>query len=145
MQFRMLKFTRDPECPACGTRTLTALADYDAFCGVGASAPAVDEITPQELAARLAGARPPLLLDVREPREWELARITGARLVPFGTLAAAMASLDRSAEIVVHCKSGARSARAVRQLQDAGFIAVKNLAGGILRWSDDVDPSVPRY
>jgi len=145
MQFRTLKFERDPECPACGTRTLKALVDYEVFCGVGAGAPVVAEITPRELAERMAGPEPPLLLDVREPREWELARIGGARLVPLGTLAAAMGSLDRNAEIVVHCKSGARSARAVQQLQEAGFASVKNLAGGILRWIDEVDPSVPRY
>jgi len=145
MQFRTLKFERDPACPACGTRTLTELMDYEAFCGVGASAPVVDEITPLELAERLQGPKPPLLIDVREPREWEIARITGARLVPLGSLAGAIGSFDRGAEIVVHCKSGARSARAVQQLHEAGFTQVKNLTGGILRWIDEVDPTVPRY
>jgi len=145
MQFRTLALARDPECPACGTRTLTALIDYEAFCGVGASAAAVPEVTPRELAARMSGSAPPLLLDVREPREWEMARIAGARLVPLATLASAIPTLDPAAEIVVYCKSGVRSANAVRQLAAAGFTRVRNLAGGIRRWSEEVDPSVPRY
>ncbi len=86
-----------------------------------------------------------MLIDVREPREWELARIEGARLVPLGTLEAAIPSLDRTSDIVVYCKSGARSANAVRQLRAAGFTRVRNLAGGIRQWSDEVDPLVPRY
>ncbi len=144
MQFRMLRFERDPACPACGTRTLKTLIDYEAFCGI-APPDAAMEITPRELADRIAGGTRPVLIDVREPREWELARIEGARLIPLGTLEAAMGSLDRTADIVVYCKSGARSAKAVEQLRAAGFARVRNLAGGIRRWSDEIDPSVPRY
>jgi len=145
MQFRTLRLERDPECPACGTRTLQTLIDYEAFCGIRGGEDAVPEIAPHELAARFAAGERPLLLDVREPREWEMARIEGARLVPLGTLAGAIPSLDREAEIVVMCKSGVRSANAARQLRDAGFRRVLNLAGGIKRWSADVDPRVPTY
>ena len=144
MQFRTLKFARDPVCPACGTRTLRELIDYEAFCGVAAPDASL-EIIPRELAGRIAAGTRPVLIDVREPREWELARIEGARLVPLGTLEAAIPSLDRTSDIVVYCKSGARSANAVQQLRAAGFTRVRNLAGGIRRWSDEVDPSVPRY
>jgi adenylyltransferase/sulfurtransferase len=144
MQFRTLKFERDPMCPACGTRTLRELIDYEQFCGIAAPDAAL-EITPRELADRIAAGTRPVLIDVREPREWELARIEGARLVPLGTLEAAIPSLDRTSDIVVYCKSGARSANAAKQLRAAGFTRVRNLAGGIRRWSDDVDPSVPRY
>ena len=143
MQFRTLRLERDPECPACGTRTLQTLIDYEAFCGIRGGEDAVPEIAPHELAARFAAGERPLLLDVREPREWEMARIEGARLVPLGTLAGAIPSLDREAEIVVMCKSGVRSANAARQLRDAGFRRVLNLAGGIKRWSAAVDPRVP--
>ncbi|HVP71742.1 MAG TPA: molybdopterin-synthase adenylyltransferase MoeB [Gemmatimonadaceae bacterium] len=145
MQFRTLRLERDPECPACGTRTLQTLIDYEAFCGIRGGEDAVPEIAPHELAARFAAGERPLLLDVREPREWEMARVEGARLVPLGTLAGAIPSLDREAEIVVMCKSGVRSANAARQLRDAGFRRVLNLAGGIKRWSADVDPRVPTY
>jgi adenylyltransferase/sulfurtransferase len=144
MQFRTLKFARDPSCPACGTRTLTGLIDYEAFCGITA-ADASTEITPRELADRIAAGTRPMLIDVREPREWELARIEGARLIPLGTLEAEIGTLDRSSDIVVYCKSGARSAKAAEQLRAAGFARVRNLAGGIRRWSDEVDPAVPRY
>jgi adenylyltransferase/sulfurtransferase len=145
MQFRTLRLERDPECPACGTRTLKTLIDYEMFCGIRGGEDAVPEITPRDLAARFAAGDRPLLLDVREPREWEMARIDGARLVPLGTLAGVIPSLDRDSEIVVMCKSGVRSANAARQLRDAGFRRVLNLAGGIKRWSADVDPRVPTY
>jgi len=145
MQFRMLRLERDPECPACGTRTLRALIDYESFCGIGRGADGVEEITPKELAAAMASGHPPVLLDVREPREWEMARIAGARLVPLASLAAEIRELDRGADIVVHCKSGSRSANAARQLKAAGFTRVRNLVGGIKRWSEDVDPRVPKY
>ncbi|HET9011278.1 MAG TPA: rhodanese-like domain-containing protein, partial [Gemmatimonadaceae bacterium] len=105
----------------------------------------VEEITPAELAARMRAGADFDLIDVREPREWELTHLPGARLVPLGTLADAIPTLDASREIVVMCRSGKRSADAVRQLQAAGFGRVKNLNGGILRWGEDVDPSVPRY
>lgn len=149
-QFRTLKLQRDPECPACGTHELVELIDYEEFCGLRkaaaeARANAVPEITPSDLAARLARGDDIDLIDVREPHEWEIARIPGARLIPLGSLAEALPTLDRSKEIVVHCKGGGRSARAVRQLLDAGFVNVANLAGGITRWSDDVDSGVAKY
>jgi len=149
-QFRTLKLQRDPECPACGTREMKELIDYEEFCGLRkaaaeARANAVPEIVPSELAARLARGDDLDLIDVREPHEWEIARIPGARLIPLGTLAEALPTLDHTREIVVHCKGGGRSARAVRQLLDAGFENVSNLAGGITRWSDDVDPGVAKY
>ncbi|HEU4586652.1 MAG TPA: molybdopterin-synthase adenylyltransferase MoeB [Gemmatimonadaceae bacterium] len=149
-QFRTLKLQRDPDCPACGTHELKELIDYEEFCGLRkaaaeARANAVPEITPSDLAARIARGDDIDLIDVREPHEWEIARIPGARLIPLGTLSEALPTLDRSREIVVHCKGGGRSSRAVRQLLDAGFENVTNLAGGITRWSDDVDPAVAKY
>lgn len=144
---RTVKIKRDPTCPACGTRELQTLIDYDLFCGIS-NAPVelpVLEITPIELAAKLARKDDFDLLDVREPHEYAIAQIPGARLVPLGGLADAIPSLDRDRDIVIHCRSGARSAKAVRQLQAAGFTRVWNVVGGILRWSDDVDPSVAKY
>ena len=105
----------------------------------------VEEITPRELAARLLEGADLDLVDVREPREWELTHLEGSRLIPLGTLPESIATLDPSREIVVLCRSGKRSETAARQLQAAGFRKVKNLAGGLLRWSDDVDPKVPKY
>ena len=148
MQFRTLKLRKDPTCPACGTHEIRELIDYDQFCGVGASAPAVDEsddITPTELAARIRRGDDFDLIDVREPHEWSIARIPGARLIPLGTIGEAIGTLNPAREIVVHCKMGGRSAKAAKQLRDAGFTRVRNLAGGITRWSDEVDPKVPKY
>jgi adenylyltransferase/sulfurtransferase len=149
MSMRTVTLRRDPACPACGTHTLTELIDYDEFCGVGVAAtPDVNEvveITPRELAARMLEAADLDLIDVREPGEWDIAHLHGARLIPLDTLAGALGTLDRAREIVVMCRSGRRSATAVQQLQAAGFRNVKNLAGGILRWSDDVDARVPKY
>src|SRR5258705_8406501 len=150
MEFRTVTLRKDPACPACGTRTITELIDYDEFCGV-ADPPAdedldeVAEITPRELAAHLIEGADFDLVDVREPREWDIAHLDGARLIPLGTLPASLEALDRNRELVVMCRSGQRSAAAVQQLQAAGFRKVKNLAGGLLRWSDDVDPRVPKY
>jgi sulfur-carrier protein adenylyltransferase/sulfurtransferase len=151
MQFRAMTLRKDPACPACGTRTITALIDYDEFCGTP-GADAMDdvddvlEITPRELAARLSGGDDSFdLIDVREPYEWSIARIDGARLVPLGQIPKSLSSLDKTREIVVMCRSGVRSADAVRFMQSQGFARVRNLAGGILRWSSDVDPRVPRY
>ncbi|HEX7545695.1 MAG TPA: molybdopterin-synthase adenylyltransferase MoeB [Gemmatimonadaceae bacterium] len=149
-QFRTVKIRKNAACPACGTREITKLIDYDAFCGLKTedgrrkTEEAMPEITPVELAERLH-AGDVELIDVREPNEWDIARIPGARLIPLGDFAAAIPSLDRTRDIVVQCRSGMRSGKAVRQLQAAGFTKVKNLAGGILRWSDDVDPTVPKY
>jgi adenylyltransferase/sulfurtransferase len=147
--FRTVKLRRDPQCPACGTREIRELIDYDEFCGVSTSAEslsdAVPEITPSQLAARQSRGDDLQLIDVREPHEWDISRIPGARLVPLGTLPDATDSIAPDGDVIVICRSGARSARAVRQLQAAGFSRVYNLAGGILRWSDEVDPSTPKY
>jgi adenylyltransferase/sulfurtransferase len=145
-----VKVRKNPACPACGTHEITELIDYDEFCGMkpeaGSRKPedTMPEITPLELAERLRAGDIDLI-DVREPHEWDIAHIPGARLIPLGNLPAAVPSLDRTRDIVVQCRSGARSGRAVRLLQAAGFTRVRNLAGGILRWSDDVDPTVPKY
>jgi sulfur-carrier protein adenylyltransferase/sulfurtransferase len=147
MQFRTLQLRRDPRCPACGTRQITELVDYQQFCG-GSAAEEVDGIpalTPTDLAARLGRGDDIDLLDVREPHEWEICRIEGARLTPFSSFAEALRTIDSARDAVLYCKVGERSAKAVRQLQEAGFRRVWNLAGGIRRWSEEVDPSVPRY
>ncbi|HET6681691.1 MAG TPA: molybdopterin-synthase adenylyltransferase MoeB [Gemmatimonadaceae bacterium] len=143
---RTVRIRRDPACPACGTRQLTALVDYEAFCGVSAAREPdadVPRITPHALAARLSAGDDVQVLDVREPHEWELAHLHGARLVPLMALGDALPTLDRERDLVVHCKVGGRSAKAVRLLRDAGFTRVWNLSGGIDRWRTDVDPSLP--
>ena len=146
-RFRMMSLERNPSCPACGTREIRELIDYDAFCGSPRSPEdqVASEMSPAELAQRLARGDAPDLVDVREPYEWQIARIPGARLMPLGTLDREASSLDPSREIVVYCHHGIRSAHAADQLRAAGFARVWNLAGGIARWSEDVDPSVPKY
>jgi adenylyltransferase/sulfurtransferase len=148
MQFRTVKLRKDPRCPACGTRELRQLVDYEQFCGIRGQtdeAAGVPAITPRELEARLARRDDFDLVDVREPHEWDICRIPGARLAPLSSFAEALRTLDSARDVVLYCKSGARSARALKQLQGAGFKRVWNLTGGILRWSDEVDPSVPKY
>ena len=148
--FRTVKVRKDPGCPVCGTREITRLIDYQQFCGVPQAAAAerrageVPEITPRDLADRLRAGEVELI-DVREPHEREIGRIGGARLIPLGEFPEHLGSFDHRRDIVVHCRSGVRSAKAVRQLQAAGFTRVWNLAGGILRWSDEVDPTIPKY
>jgi sulfur-carrier protein adenylyltransferase/sulfurtransferase len=151
MRFHMVRIPRDPNCPACGTHEITELVDYETFCGMPGGMMAKDsannginEITPRELAQRLAAHDDFTLIDVREPYEWQIGRIEGARLIPLGEIPDAMSTLDPAKEIVVYCRSGKRSADAVRQLTAAGFNAT-NVAGGILRWSDEVDPTIPKY
>jgi sulfur-carrier protein adenylyltransferase/sulfurtransferase len=149
MQFRTMKLRKNPNCPACGTHEIRELIDYDQFCGIGGDPlqdpHGIPEITPAELAAKQQRRDDFDLIDVREPHEWAIAKIPGARLVPLGTFTESLATFDSARDIVVTCKMGGRSAKAVRQLQAAGFKKVWNLAGGILRWSDDVDPTVPKY
>jgi molybdopterin/thiamine biosynthesis adenylyltransferase/rhodanese-related sulfurtransferase len=151
LSWRELKLRKDPACPVCGPNpTVTALIDYEQFCAGPApiEEPAeMAEITPARLAARIAAGEPLTIVDVREPHEWEIVNLAehGARLLPLGEVGARMGELDRGAEIVVHCKMGGRSAKAVRQLMDAGFGRVLNLQGGILAWSDQVDPAKPKY
>jgi molybdopterin/thiamine biosynthesis adenylyltransferase/rhodanese-related sulfurtransferase len=149
MRFRELKLRRNPDCPVCGDHpTVTELIDYQQFCGISpeeAHRDATIEITPAEVADWLHSDNPPFLLDVREPNEWEICHIPGAVRISVNELAERMNELDSAVEMVVYCRSGVRSARAVELLRQAGFRKVKNMAGGILRWSDEVDPSVPKY
>jgi adenylyltransferase/sulfurtransferase len=106
---------------------------------------AVPAITVAELDGKLRGGANLDLVDVREPHEWDIGRIEGARLAPLSTFADALRTFDSARDVIVYCKSGVRSAKAVRQLQEAGFRRVWNLEGGILRWSEQIDPTVPRY
>jgi molybdopterin/thiamine biosynthesis adenylyltransferase/rhodanese-related sulfurtransferase len=150
MQFRTIDLARDPECVACGRREITSLIDYEAFCGVGQRdiervVESDDEITPAALASRLERGEAPLLLDVREPYEWEIARLPKARLVPLDSLPDVLDSLNPREEIVVYCHHGLRSAAAVEWLREQGFSLTRNLVGGIDRWTSDVDPSMRRY
>jgi sulfur-carrier protein adenylyltransferase/sulfurtransferase len=152
MRFRELKLRRDPACPVCGDRpTVTALIDYDQFCGVpkpgaakAAALPPELETTVEELKQSIDAGKPPLLVDVREPQEWAICRIPGATLIPLGELPSRVGELATDRPIVVHCKGGTRSAKAVRLLQEKGVHA-RNLTGGILAWIDRIDPSLPKY
>ena len=150
MKFRELKLRKNPECPVCGTnRTLTKLIDYAEFCGIrGEEAPStvtnIPEISAKELKARLDRGDDIYVLDVREPHEYQICNLNG-HLIPLGELPQRVHELDSSREIVAHCKSGKRSAQAVEFLQKAGFRKIANLKGGILAWSDEVDPKVPKY
>jgi adenylyltransferase/sulfurtransferase len=147
MSFRTVKLRRDPDCPACGKRTITSLVEYTELCGLTSHADDSDvaSIEPAELELRLKRGDRIELIDVREPNEWEIGRIDGARLAPLDSLTEALATVDVEKDVVVYCKMGGRSARAVRQLKAAGLTRVWNLAGGIDRWSAEVDPTVPRY
>ena len=149
MQFRAMRLRKNPNCPACGTHEIRDLIDYDQFCGIGGDPlqdpNGIPELTPTELAAKQQRQDDFDLIDVREPHEWAIAKIPGARMVPLSAFTDSLHQFDSARDIVVHCKMGGRSAKAVRQLQAAGFKKVWNLAGGILRWSDDVDPKVPKY
>jgi len=147
MQFRTLKLQRDPDCPACGTRTLGELIDYEDFCGLRAahSGPGVPELTPAELVAWRARGDAIDLVDVREPGEWALGHLPGARHVPLGTVSSALDTFARDRTTVLYCKGGTRSAQAARMLQEDGFTNVWSLTGGILRWRTEVDPTLPTY
>ncbi len=153
MQFRELKVRHNPQCPVCGEApTITELIDYDAFCGILPPAPVSDEanadfeITPLELASLLQTSSRPYLLDVRNPYEVEIANIEGTdKLIPVHELMSRVNELDTSRDIVIYCRSGARSGNAVEMLKSMGFRKVKNLVGGVLRWSDDVDPTMAKY
>lgn len=149
MTFRTIEIRKDPECPACGTRQIEELIDYDEFCGTArptaSEAANVTEIQPTSLAARLAHGEELEIIDVREPYEWQIGHIPGARLVPLDRIAAEIPRLDKKRETILYCKVGARSRYAAQQLADAGVAEVKNLAGGLLRWIDEVDPTMTRY
>jgi adenylyltransferase/sulfurtransferase len=148
LQFRELAMRKDPECPVCGAHpTITELIDYEAFCGVGdgGTGKSEGEITAVELRDRIARNGSLVLLDVREPFEWEIAHLPQAKLIPLGELPARLRELDGHAEIIAYCHHGQRSQRAVALLQAAGYSTVRNLKGGIDAWSVDVDPTVTRY
>jgi adenylyltransferase/sulfurtransferase len=152
MRFRELKLRRNPECPACGDHpTITKLIDYQQFCGIPQHEPAPaagtrdGEIDPVEVKAKIARGDQFVLLDVREPHEYQICNIPQAKLIPLGDLPKRVNELDSAVEIVAHCKSGVRSAKAVDFLRQAGFRKVKNMTGGITAWSDKVDPTVPKY
>ena len=149
MKFRELKLRKNPDCVVCGTNpTVTKLIDYEEFCGLrGQEKPVNDgvpEISVEELKQRLDTKEDFVLLDVREPHEYNICNLNGV-LIPLNDLPRRMNELDPSKEMVIHCRSGARSARAVGFLQQAGFTKTKNLAGGILAWADRIDPKMPKY
>jgi molybdopterin/thiamine biosynthesis adenylyltransferase/rhodanese-related sulfurtransferase/molybdopterin converting factor small subunit len=156
MRFRELKLRKDPTCPVCGdTRTITSLIDYEAFCGLtrGEALPPPPaeprdtpvEITVEELKARLDRGDDLLVIDVREPHEVQICRIEPSSLLPLGEVPRRFEELDRTREMVVYCRSGARSGRAVAFLRKNGFDRALNLRGGILEWIDKVDPTQPKY
>jgi len=149
MKFRELKLRKNPDCPVCGTHpTVTELIDYNEFCGIrGEEKPVkagIPEMQVEELKRRLDAGEDLFVLDVREPHEYQICNI-GGHLIPLGDLPKRVNELDSSREIVAHCRSGVRSAKAVGFLQQAGFKKVHNLAGGILAWADRVDPKMPKY
>jgi adenylyltransferase/sulfurtransferase len=150
MKFRELRLRKDPDCPVCGTHpTVTKLIDYQEFCGVRpapAQAAGVEAvIEPTEVKQKLDRGDNFALIDVREPHEYQIARIPGARLIPLGELPKHLGELDPNAEYVMHCKTGGRSQKAVDLLKQSGFKNVRNMTGGITAWSDKVDPTVPKY
>jgi sulfur-carrier protein adenylyltransferase/sulfurtransferase len=150
MKFRELKLRKNPDCVVCGTHpTITKLIDYEEFCGIrGQETPVnqsgVPEISVEELKRRLDAKEDIYILDVREPHEYQICNLNG-HLIPLNDLPKRVSELDPSKEMVVHCRSGARSARAVGFLRQAGFAKASNLAGGILAWADRVDPKIPKY
>jgi len=160
MSFDEVRLRKNPNCPVCGENpTLTELIDYEQFCGMPAhdnslyagledeDAADVPAITPSQLQTRLESGERLTIIDVREPHEWEIVNLEhiGARLIPQDEVLDHMNELDTAQEIVVHCRSGVRSANAIRDLQQHGFKKLLNLDGGILRWARDVDPGMPQY
>lgn len=157
MRFRELKLRKDAECPVCGTNpTVTQLIDYEQFCGVAphqvaaaaaasASSSGANALTATELKAELDRGEPLVILDVREPQEYQINKIPGSVLIPLGDLPKRYVELDPNTAIVSQCKSGVRSAKAQELLRSKGFTNVRNLTGGILGWIDQVDPTQPKY
>jgi sulfur-carrier protein adenylyltransferase/sulfurtransferase len=148
LRFRELRLRKDPACPICGeSPTIRELIDYEAFCGIGAEPTyAGPEITAEELRREMQEKGSELvLIDVREPHEWDIAHIEGARLIPLGQLPERLGELDGHAEIVTHCHHGVRSRKALQLLKGAGFSRVRSLAGGIDAWADRVEIGMPRY
>ncbi len=145
--WRTLKVKKNPACPVCGENaTIKAPIDYEAFCGIKdkSTMTTTPEISVQELKAKLDKKEKFVLLDVREPHEYEIAKIPGSTLIPLGKLPERFAEVDKNAKVIVHCKMGGRSAKAVQFLREKGYDAT-NVAGGINAWSEQIDPSVPQY
>jgi adenylyltransferase/sulfurtransferase len=150
MKFRELKLRKNPECPACGTNpTITKLIDYEQFCGIRGEehvvTTKVPEISAPEVKKMMDEKKPFVLVDVREPHEFQICSIPGSVLMPMGEVPKRMHELNSADEIVVHCRSGMRSAQVVDFLMKSGFRKIHNLKGGVLAWADQVDPSMPKY
>ena len=150
LKFRELKLRKNPDCPVCGTHpTITGLIDYEQFCGIRGEEyvrpTKVPEISATEVKKMMDERRPFVLVDVREPHEYQICRIPGSKLIPLGDVPKRMHELNSADEIVVHCRSGQRSAQAVELLMKAGFRKIHNLKGGVLAWADQVDPTMPKY
>jgi len=152
MRFRELKLRKNPECPVCGDHpTVTALIDYQHFCGIVPETPqeknmknGIPQLTVKELKRRIDAGEDLYILDVREPYEYQIAQI-GGKLIPQNDVPSRLAEIPRDREVVVHCRSGARSQRIAEFLKQSGYAQVSNLAGGILAWSDEIDPKVQKY
>jgi sulfur-carrier protein adenylyltransferase/sulfurtransferase len=154
-QWRELKLRRNPDCAVCGDNpSVTGLIDYDEFCGVGEptmhnpqQGGGVPQITVTELKQRLDRGDPLVLIDVREPFEWDIVNLEqyGARLIPLDQVLDRADEIDADADVVIYCRSGSRSAGAVRQLRAGGHDRLFNLKGGIRAWAEEVDPSLPTY
>ena len=155
MRSTEMQLQKDPDCPICGEHpTIHELIDYEAFCGLPVGGEEVHaeelgaewEITPRELQARYEkDSHQPFIVDVREPHEWDICHLPQAHLIPEGDLPARMHELDSADEIVLYCRTGVRSTRALKLLREAGFRKLKNLVGGIHEWADEVDSSMPTY
>jgi adenylyltransferase/sulfurtransferase len=143
LRFQTIRIARNPRCPMCATRQIRELVDYDDFCGVAPRVADVATLTPSTVAARLSPGLQ--LIDVREPWEWSICRLSGATLMPLAELDAHLVTLDKQREVIVYCHHGIRSIEAVRRLQAAGFVNVSHIGGGIDRWSVEVDRDVARY
>src|SRR5579863_949983 len=152
MKFRELKLRKNPECPVCGEHpTVTKLIDYQQFCGIvpetaqeSGMKNGIPQMTVKELKRRLDAGEDVQLIDVREPYEFQIAQI-GGKLIPQNEVPQRLAEIDRNREVVVHCRSGARSQKIAEFLKQSGYPQVSNLAGGILAWSEEIDPKVPKY
>jgi adenylyltransferase/sulfurtransferase len=152
MKIRELKLRKDPNCPICGENpTITGLIDYAEFCGLGRGEEQAAEqgegleITVEEFHNLLNNGKDIVILDVREPGEYEICRFEGSTLIPLGELPSKVNELDTADEIVVHCHHGIRSLRATKLLRNMGFRKVKSLKGGIDEWALNYDPLMPRY
>ncbi len=144
MDFKRLRIRKDPGCPACGTREIRELVDIEQVCEVPVAG-GYGELTVGALADRRAARHELFILDVREPHEWAIGRIDGAELIPLGELHRSLDQVPKDRDVVVYCKGGTRSAQAADLLAKSGYTRVYNVAGGILAWSAEIDPTIPRY